>query len=57
MELRMKRRLLPHHGQQLDPMAVEFLECSPLADETDDLLGIHYLRTRDDIDSVVEQNR
>ena len=47
---------LPHHGQQFDSMVMQFFKGGPLADETDCLLGVNYLRTRDNIDPVIEEN-
>jgi len=37
-------------------MVMQLLEGSPLADETDYLLWFHYLRTRDYIDPIIEEN-
>lgn len=48
---------LPHHGEQLNAMVMQLLEGRPLADITDYLFGFYYLRTRDDIDPIIEENR
>ena len=47
---------LPHHGEQLNAMVMQLPEGSPLADITDYLFGFYYLRTRNDIDPVIEEN-
>lgn len=38
-------------------MVIQLLEGSPLAEEMDYLVGVNHFPTRDNIDSIIEENR